>query len=178
MRLEYQLMTETVLTVARLWKSMTLEQRLAAARAFWQDEEASNDQLQAVMFIAQQKKFRPKSVVALDLDRKTRHLATMPNLPEALAARALVIYHLANQRPMMGAFLDGLGIPHENGLIKEDSAAPDAGKLAPAAAQLAENYPAADVALYLNTLLCQDPQTWGGLADIVKSLQTSPVKGE
>jgi hypothetical protein len=178
MRLEYQLMTETALTVARLWKSMTLEQRMAAAQAFWQDEEATNDQLQAVMFIAQQKKFRPKTVVALDVDRKARHLATMPNLAEAIAARALVIYHLAEQRPMMCAFLDGLGIAHENGLIKEDSVMPEAGKLAPAVAEIAEKYPAANVALYLNTLLCQDPETWEGLADIVKTLQASPVKSE
>jgi hypothetical protein len=171
-------MTETALTVARLWKSMTLEQRMAAAQAFWQDDEATNDQLQAVMFIAQQKKFRPKTVVALDVDRKARHLATMPNLPETLAARALVIYHLAEQRAMMSDFLDGLGIGHENGLIKEDSVVPDAGKLAPAVAEITEKYPGANVALYLNTLLCQDPETWGGLADIVKTLQTSPVKSE
>ena len=171
-------MSEDTWTPARLWKSMTLEQRLAAARAFWQDEEATNDQLQAVMFIAQQKKFRPKTVIGLDVDRKARHLATMPNLPEAIAARALVIYHLAEQRPMMGAFLDGLGIAHENGLIKEDSVMPEAGKLAPAVAEIAEKYPVANVALYLNTLLCQDPETWEGLADIVKTLQASPVKSE
>jgi hypothetical protein len=171
-------MTETAPTVARLWKNMTLEQRMAAALAFWQDEEATNDQLQAVMFIAQQKKFRPKTVIGLDVDRKARHLATMPNLPEAIAARALVIYHLAEQRPMMSTFLDGLGIAHENGLIKEDSVMPEGGKLAPAVAGIAEKYPAANVALYLNTLLCQDPETWGGLADIIKTLQASPVKSE
>ena len=46
---------------------------------------------------------------------------------------------------------------------------PDAGKLAPAAAQLGEQFPAEDVSLYLNTLLCQDPETWGGLKEIVAS---------
>ena len=30
-------------------------------------------------------------------------------------------------------------------------------------------YPQADVALYLNTLLCQDPETWGGLRPIVEA---------
>jgi hypothetical protein len=79
---------------------------------------------------------------------------------------------------MMCAFLDGLGIAHENGLIKEDSVMPEAGKLAPAVSKIAEKYPAANVALYLNTLLCQDPETWEGLADIVKTLQDSPVKSE
>jgi hypothetical protein len=159
-------MTET-LTPSRLWKHMTPEQRQRAARAFWGDADAKADQLQAVMLIAQQKKFRPKTVNGLDLDRKARHLATMPSLPDALAARALVVYHLAEQRPMMGAFLDALGIAHENGLIQEDSVKPDATKIEPAAAAIAEKFPPEDVRLYLETLLCQDPETWGALEPVL-----------
>ena len=148
---------------------MTLAERLAVAQAFWLDEQATDDQIQAVMLIAQQKKFRPKSVIALDIERKAHHLASLPNLSGPLAARALIVYHLAERRPMMGAFLDALGIAHENGLIQEDEVKPDASKIASAAATIAEQYPAAEVALYLNTLLSQDPATWGGLAEIVKS---------
>jgi hypothetical protein len=158
-------MTDTTLTPSRLWKTMTLEQRQRAARAFWEDEEAVNDQVQAALLIAQQKKFRPKTVISLDTDRKARHLASLGSLPDQIAARALIVYHLAEQRPMMGAFLDALGIAHENGLIGEEGAAPDAAKMAPAAAQLAEQFPPADVRLYLNTLLCQDPETWAGLQE-------------
>ena len=123
------------------------------------------------MLIAQQKKFRPKSVIALDLDRKARHLASIVNLPETLAARVLILYHLTAQRPMMGTFLDALGIAHEDGVIKEDDVTPDAGKLALAAATLAREYPTEAVSLYLRTLLCQDPETWGGLGDLVKGLE-------
>lgn len=165
--IEYQQMTDTPLTATRLWKSMTAGQRVAAADAFWRDEQATDDQIQAVMLIAQQKKFRPKSVIALDVERKARHLASIMNLPEAIAARALIVYHMAEKRPMMSAFLDALGIGHEDGLIKEESVVPDADKLAPAAARLGQQYPAGDVSLYLNTLLCQDPETWGGLKEIV-----------
>jgi len=146
---------------------MTPEQRQRAARAFWSDADAKADQLQAVMLIAQQKKFRPKTVNGLDLDRKARHLATLPSLPDALAARALVVYHLAEQRPMMAAFLDALGIAHENGLIQEDSVKPEASKIEPAAAAIGENFPPEDVRLYLETLLCQDPETWGGLEPVL-----------
>ncbi len=158
-------MTET-LTPSRLWKRMTPEQRQRAARAFWVDAEATNDQIQAAMLIAQQKKFRPKTVVALDVDRKARHLASLAALPDAIAARALIVYHLAEQRPMMETFLDALGIAHDKGLIKEENTQPDASKIAPAAARIAEQYPADDVRLYLNTLLSQDPETWGTLADV------------
>lgn len=164
-------MTDPSLTPSRLWKRMTLDERQRAARAFWRDESAGDDQIQAAMLISQQKKFRPKTVVALDDDRKARHLATLPNLPDTLAARALVTYHLAEQRQMMGAFLDALGIAHENGLIKDDEVKPDPGKIAAAAATLAQQFPPGDVSLYLSTLLCQDPDTWAGLRDVVKDFE-------
>ena len=146
---------------------MTSEQRQRLARAFWEDEEAANDQVQAALLIAQQKKFRPKTVISLDLDRKARHLASLAALPDTIAARALIVYHLAEQRPMMGAFLDALGIAHENGLIQQEDVKPDASKIPAAAAQIAKAYPPDDVRLYLNTLLCQDPETWGALEGIV-----------
>ena len=158
------------MTPSRLWKQLTLEQRTRAARAFWEDPEATDDQLQAALLIAQQKKFRPKTVVGLDVDRKARHLATLGTMPDQIAARTLVVYHLAEQRPMMGKFLDALGIAHENGLIQEDSAKPESSKIGPAAAQLAKEFPAEDVRLYLTTLLCQDPETWGALDETVKGL--------
>jgi hypothetical protein len=147
---------------------MSAAQRLEAARAFWRDEQAGDDRMQAVRLIAQEKKFRPKTVLALDAERKARHLASILSLPNTLAARALVVYHLAERRPMMATFLDALGIAHENGLIQANDVKPDTDKLAPAAARIAQEYPAADVSLYLNTLLCQDPETWGGLSDVVK----------
>jgi hypothetical protein len=163
-------MTEPTLTPSRLWKQMTLDQRTRAAHAFWEDPEATDDQVQAALLIAQQKKFRPKTVIGLDTDRKARHLATLGSVPDQIAARALIVYHLAAQRPMMGAFLDALGIAHENGLIQEDSVKPEAEKIGPAAAQIAQQFPQDDVRIYLNTLLCQDPETWGGLSDTVKGL--------
>jgi len=162
-------MTDTLVTMtpARLWKKMTVPHRQKAALAFWQADEAVDDQVQAALLIAQQKKFRPKSVLALDDDRKAKHLASLPALPEQVAARALIAYHLDAQRPMMGAFLDALGIGHENGVIQEDEVKPDASRLAPAVEAIAQAYPAEDVSLYLNVLICQDPATWGGLRPVV-----------
>src|SRR5438477_5780906 len=112
-------MPET-LTPSRLWKQMTAAQRLASARAFWADGDAVDDQVQAALLIAQQKKFRPKTVIGLDVDRKSKHLASLASLPESIAGRVLVLYHLTDQRALMGRFLDALGIEHENGLIKAD----------------------------------------------------------
>ena len=155
--------TDRTPTPSRLWKLMTAEQRLRAATALWRDARATNDQMQAAVLIAKQKNFRPKTVIGLDEDRKARYLATVLELPEALAASVLIVYHMAEQRPMMGAFLDALGIPHENGMIQDDAVAPDPAKVAAAAAAIGKAYPAHDVSLYLNTLLWQDPAAWGAL---------------
>jgi hypothetical protein len=74
---------------------------------------------------------------------------------------------------MMGAFLDALGIPHEDGLINDslETRLP-AETLAKGVESLRAHYPAADVALYFETLLLQDPETWGGLSDHVRPDQT------
>src|SRR5688572_24493013 len=159
-------MSDPTLTPSRLWKHMTSDQRLQVAKAFWLDEQATDDQLQAVLLISQQKKFRAKTVVSLDEERKARHLASLGSLPDVLAARALIVYHLAEQRPMMAAFLDALGITHENGLINDDNVAPDPANVSTAAAEIAQQFPPESVSLYLNTLLSQDPETWKALADV------------
>lgn len=156
-------------TPARLWKKLALPHRQRVAAAFWRADEAVDDQVQAALLIAQHKKFRPKSVLALDDERKAKHLASLPSIPEQVAARALVAYHLETQRPMMGAFLDALGITHEQGVIQEDDVKPDEAKLAPAVEAIEKAYPVEDVALYLNVLLCQDPATWSALGPIIEA---------
>jgi hypothetical protein len=147
-----------------LWKKMPLEKRLLAAEAFWQDEHGLEQQLEAVVAIARKLKFRPKSVQQQPLERRAKQLAHMADVSETIATRALIAYHLTSERPMMGAFLDALGIAHENGLItSEEVPTPSADRIAGAATTLAGKFPADAVALYLNTLLTQDPDTWGAL---------------
>jgi hypothetical protein len=142
---------------------MTAEQRRRAATALWSTEEAKSEQAQATMLIAKQMKLRPKTANSLDAERKARYLASVADVSDDIAARLLVVYHLTEQRPMMGTFLDALGIRHENGMIEDDAVAPDPAKIPEATAAIAQAYPADDVALYLATLVCQDPVTWSVL---------------
>ncbi len=152
---------------SRLWRRMPVERRTDAATLFWADDHSADQQLEAVASIATHMKFRPRSVVGLPIDKKARYLAALPNVTDAIAARALVNYHLERQRPMMGAFLDLLGIPHESGLIIDENVKkPEAETLKRAAAELAAKFPTDDVSLYLGTLVSQDPETWGELADL------------
>jgi hypothetical protein len=153
---------------SRLWKQLSAERRVEAAELFWTDEQSTEQQLEAVAALAAHMKFRAKSVIALPIAKKAKYLSTLPNVSDTVAARALVNYHLDRQRPMMAAFLDSLGITHENGLISEDNVAkPDAAKLREAAADLATKFPPDDVSLYFSTLVSQDPDTWGSLAESV-----------
>jgi len=154
---------------SRLWKKLSAERRMAAAELFWADEQSTEQQVEAIGALAAHMKFRAKSVVGLPIDKKAKYLATLPAVSDTVAARALVNYHLERQRPMMGAFLDSLGITHEDGLISEENVTkPAAEKLGTAAAALLSNYPQEDVTLYFSTLVSQDPDTWGGLAVLAK----------
>src|SRR6185369_10804277 len=133
---------------SRLWKKLSSERRLAAAELFWSDEQSTEQQIEAVGALASHMKFRPKSVIGLPLEKKAKYLATLPAVSDTVAARALV-----------------------NWLISEENVTkPDEAKLKAAAADLSSKFPKEDVLLYFSTLVSQDPETWGPLAEM-----TSPA---
>ncbi len=152
----------------KLWRHIPQEYRLEACTVFWQEEGGVDQQAEALLAMASHFRFRPKTVRTLPLEKKARYLAALPNVPDSVAARVLVAYHLSHQRPMLSTFLDALGLPHDNGVLNSEKLTPlPAGRLKDAAAALRATYPAADVDLYFQTLLVQDPETWGSLAELV-----------
>ena len=145
---------------------MTADQRLAAADAFWHEDQADiqMQHMEAIVSIARRMNFRPKSVQALAIERKAKMLAQMPEVSDSIATRALISYHFKMKRDLMGAFLDAVGITHENGMIAEESVPPpSADKLASAIKKLRETFPQQDVDLYLRTLATLDGDTWAGM---------------
>ena len=151
--------------LSQLWKQLPEEEKLRAAEAFWREPEGIEQQVEAMALLAQRLKARPRYIQGLPVEKRARHLAHYPGMPELLAARLLVSYHLTHQRPMMAAFLDAIGLKHDNGLITEDPAEPiSAEKIAAGVKALEAAYPPAAVKLYFSTLLAQDPDTWKGLA--------------
>jgi hypothetical protein len=152
---------------SQLWKHLSADRRKQAAEAFWQDDNATSEQAEAIGIISQRIKFRWKSVLAMPVEKKAHYLMALPAVSEIVAARLLVAYHLAHQRPMMSSFLDALGIAHEDGMIAdEEMKAPPEEALQKAASAIAATYPAEDVSLYLSTLVWQDPETWGALGTL------------
>jgi hypothetical protein len=161
---------------ARLWKSMSPEQRLTAADAFWRED--SNDiQLQhmdAIATMARRLNFRTKSVQALPVERRAKLLAQLSDVSDAVATRALIAYHFTARRDLMGAFLDALGIAHENGVINDENVpAPKKEQLATAIETLRSKFPDRDVDLYLHTLVALDGDTWAELDSAMGTAKAS-----
>jgi len=153
-----------------LWKEMPAAKRLVAATAFWNDEHGREQQVEIIVTLARKLNFRPKSVPALPLERRAKLLAGMDDVSDAVASRALIAYHLEAERPMMGAFLDALGIEHDNGLITaEEVQAPEKTKLAEGVRTLKATFPADAVRLYLHTLVLLDGDTWAELGGLLSA---------
>ena len=158
----------SITRASQLWKLMTEGQRKRAAEAFWSEGEAGAEHAEVVGLLSRRLNFRVKSVLALPLEKKVKYTAGLAAVSDGVAGRLLVTFHLTHQRAMMAAFLDSLGIPHENGLIADDAQPSlDAAKLPDAVKALREQYPAEDVDLYLHTLRLQDHATWGGVGEFL-----------
>lgn len=159
---------------ARLWRDLTIDQRLALSAALWADQESVPQQMEAVQLIARQLRFRPQSVLSEPVEKRIRQLANLHAVSESVANRALVVFHLGSQRPMLEAFLSRLGIRHENGMITDAQVtAPEPARLRDAANALATEFPVDSVRLYLRTLAGQDPETWSALAEIANEIPAS-----
>ncbi len=158
---------------SQLWREMPVDKRVVAAAAFWSDTESPEiaaQHAEAIGWLARRLNFRVRSVQALPIDRRARHLGQMSDVSDSVATRALIAYHFDAQRPLMGAFLDALGIAHENGLItEEDVATPAADKLATAVQTVRSSFPSDDVDLYLKTLATLDGETWTHLPALITS---------
>lgn len=151
---------------------MPPDTRVAAAAAFWRDEDSPDIQLQqmeAIVAIAKRMNFRAKTVQSMSVDRLAKALGQVPGVSDAIATRALIAFHFEARRELMGAFLTALGVEHENGMITSEDGIPPPEKasLGEAVKTIQAGYPEVDVILYMRTLLAVDEDTWKNLADLV-----------
>jgi hypothetical protein len=158
-------------TATRLWKHLPPGERLAASTAFFAEpppELAGS----AIGALVKARNLRPQAARALAPDAQARILAATLDPGEPLAQGLLVALHLGHRRPLLGAFLDALSMPHEDGVLKEDAdpAEPvSAGKARSALAALS-SFPAGQVRTYLNTLWLQDPERWRALEAVAAEM--------
>jgi len=157
-----------------LWTHLPRDVRTLAARSLYaRDREDSGARRLADAAIARALRFREVAVRKLPLDRRVEYLTRAVLPDDSLGSSLLLALHMEHRRPMLAAFLDALGVPHDNGAIA------DAGRLAPqgeaplaaAAEQLLGGFPAEDVEVYLASLLAMDPDTWGAMAAVLERLR-------
>jgi hypothetical protein len=164
-------------TAIRLWKRLTPAERLAAATAFW--KEPPQEVLgSALGVLIKARHLRPQAARTLAPEAQARILATVLDPGEGVAAALLVALHLGERRPLLAAFLDAIGLAHENGILKDDAAseAPLAEDKARAGVrQVSASFPRAEVETYLNTLWLQDPERWAVLAASPEWLEAPPA---
>jgi hypothetical protein len=152
-------------TVTRLWKRLTPPERLEAAVHFWKEPPADMA-ASAMGVLVRARHMRPQAVRALSVEEKARALSQVLDPGESLVATLLVALHLGSRRALLGAFLDLLGIPHEEGVLKEEAgqlSAPTPEQVKSAVLGLAAKFAPHEVETYLNTLWLQDPDHWGAL---------------
>jgi len=151
-------------TAVRLWKRLEREEKIAAAGRFFAEPppEVYGSALGAIV---KARHLRPQVARSMSADEQGRALASVLDPGEPVAAALLVALHLGARREMLGVFLDAVGLPHEDGILKEeaDAATLDDTQLRAGLDALKKRFSAHEIHTYLNTLWLQDPDRWGGL---------------
>jgi hypothetical protein len=157
----------------KIWRSLDPGRKLRAATVFWKSPAVKPPEIEvAAALLAQALHFRPQSIRTAPLAKRAAYLANFAAMPDHLAANLLYAYHLGNQVPLMSRFLDVAGIAHEEGRIQGETKPPEKAKLEEAADALFRDFDARDVTIYLETLVSQDEETWGGLREILTVRET------
>ena len=151
-------------TAVRAWKKLEREERVAAAARFFEEppQEVLGSALGAII---KARHLRPQVARSMPPEEQARALASVLDPGETVAAALLVALHLGARREMLKVFLDALGLPHEDGMLKEeaDAIVLDDARLRAGLAALEARFSAAEIRTYLNTLWLQDPERWEGL---------------
>ena len=155
------------LTPARVWSELDQESRTLAARSLYAPGEDKANREEANLAIASALRFRIQAVRQLPVEKRVHYLVRAVRPSDSLASSLLTKLHLGHRTTMLGAYLDSLEIPQENGIIDEnvDLEPIAATKLAGAASSLREGFPGDEVEIYLATLVAMDPEIWEGLAE-------------
>jgi len=164
---------------SQLWAALDPETKLLAARSLYTHDWGNTPtRREADAAIMMGMRFRESAVRQLPVDKRAHYLARSVRPNDSLAGSLLLALHLEQRRPMLGAFLDALGIPHVDGLIAEDhSPTPPGDKaLVKASETLHSSFPPEQVEAYLASLYVLDRETWGGLAGVLGGASDPTVK--
>jgi len=110
-------------TSNRLWKTLSPDEKSLAAAELVKDP-TPLIRASVIAVVAEARKMRPIAARKLAPEVQARIVATVRDPGEILASSLLVALHLGPRKPMLVAFLDALGLPHEDGVLKDESTEP------------------------------------------------------
>jgi len=152
-----------------VWDLMDDDDKKAAAVAFWNGADRESRSALEVA-LAAELKFRQRSVRQLTADKVAGRLVRLADsLPETVLFQYLFHLHMDQRRPLMVAFLDEVGLPHDNGALDlpDDFEGPDAAKVEKAGRNLADSK-GGEALVYLATLMVADADFWSGLEPVLR----------
>jgi hypothetical protein len=162
-----------------VWDLMSEEEQREAAAALWQNADRESRAL-IELSLAKDLRFRAKSVRRLSAERVVGRLVRLvEELPDNVVFQFLFHLHMAARRELLAQFLDGVGLPHENGVLDlpEGAEAPDAETINKAAGELLGTHDHQGL-VYLATLKVADDEFWAGVDGVLEgySEDGSPIE--
>jgi len=151
-----------------VWNLMDEDEQREAAAALWQHADAET-RAALELTLAKELKFRAQSVRRLSAERVVGRLMRMAEgLPESVLFQYLFHLHMENRREILVAFLDGVELPHKEGVLDlPDDAEPPAAEVATKAAEEVLKAHDHKALVYLATLKVADSEFWAGLDGVL-----------
>ena len=103
------------LGAVNLWKALTPEERMAAAKSYLAGGVDERKQLNQI--VAGARNFRPATVQKWPEEKLVKAIRHVPLTDHNVAGALLTRHHLPGQSAMVIAFLDGLGVAHDEGTV-------------------------------------------------------------
>jgi len=163
-------------SVRKLWKALTPDERAEAITAALADDENGWVKATTRTAVAGALKFRPQTVATWPRAKLVSEAVRLPLDDVQLLSSYLIDLHLGHRRQMMAAFLDELGIPNENGRIDSETTEvePQEGATVRRAADVTvAKFPEDQVVTYFLTLLLQDGAIWSELTEWLQARATA-----
>ena len=135
-----------------LWNVLNRDEREDGVRWFIESDDIGRETV--CKAVADAMSFRPQSVRPWPIDKIVRTTCTVP-LKDPIVTQILFLHCVdtPTRLPMIRAFLDGLGIPHDDGQLESvESVDASQDVLATVAAKMADKYGDRAVAIYLLAL--------------------------
>ena len=99
-----------------LWKALTPDERMAAATSYLAEEADARKRLNRI--VARSRNFRPATVQRWTEEKVVRAIRHVPLSDDPRVAEPLLrCHHVPGQIDMVIAFLDGLGVSHDQGKV-------------------------------------------------------------